>query len=205
MDINIYSIEFIALASIFYLVGSIPFGYLLTKLFGLGDIRKIGSGNIGTTNVLRTGNKTLAFIVLVLDVLKGYLPLIIIKEFYIIINYEFFLIYLLTSFTIIGHIYPIWLKFKGGKGVATYIGYIFAINYVLGTIFIFSWLIIALLTKYSSLASIISLLILSLSIYFMQFNFGIMILLFLINIIIIFKHYSNILRLLKNIETKIKF
>ena len=188
-----------------YLSGSIPFGLILGKIFGNIDIRKIGSGNIGTTNVLRTGNKTLAFIVLVLDVLKGYLPLIIIKEFYIIINYEFFLIYLLTSFTIIGHIYPIWLKFKGGKGVATYIGYIFAINYVLGTIFIFSWLIIALLTKYSSLASIISLLILSLSIYFMQFNFGIMILLFLINIIIIFKHYSNILRLLKNIETKIKF
>ena len=197
-------INFIILAIICYLIGSIPFAYILTKFSGFGDIRNIGSGNVGATNVLRTGNKKLAFIVLLFDVLKGFIPLIVLKNYLSTYSPEI-IVCSITSLTILGHLFPIWLKFKGGKGVATYIGYIFAIDYVFGLIFIFSWLLIALITKYSSLASIISLIILPLSMYLMQFNKDINLLLSLINIIIIIKHYSNILRLFNKTENKIKF
>ena len=124
-------INFIILALVFYFIGSIPFGYILTKFFDLGDIRDIGSGNIGATNVLRTGNKTLALTVLSLDILKGFLPLIILKNYFLLNNSEI-IIYLIASLTILGHLFLIWLKFKGGKGVATYIGYIFAIDINMG-------------------------------------------------------------------------
>ena len=197
-------VDFIILSLIFYLIGSIPFAYLLTKLLGFGDIRNIGSGNVGATNVLRTGNKILAFIVLLLDILKGFLPLIILKT-YLPENTPEITIYSIASLTIVGHLFPIWLKFKGGKGVATYIGYIFATNYIFGLIFIFSWLIIALIKKYSSLASIISLIILPLAAYAMHYNKSINLILSLISIIIIIKHYSNILRLFNKTENKIKF
>ena len=196
--------SFIILAIVCYLIGSIPFAYILTKFLGLGDIRSIGSGNVVASNVLRTCNKTLAFIVLLLDILKGFLPLLILKN-YLSINILETTIYLIASLTILGHLFPIWLKFKGGKGVATYIGYIFAINYILGLIFIFSWIIIALIKKYSSLASIISLIILPAFMYVTQFNKDINLLLSLISIIIIIKHYSNILRLFNKTENKIKF
>ena len=196
-------VDFIILSLIFYIIGSIPFAYILTKLLGFGDIRNIGSGNVGATNVLRTGNKILAFIVLLLDILKGFLPLIILKT-YLPANTPEITIYSIASLTIVGHLFPIWLKFKGGKGVATYIGYAFAINYILGLIFIFSWIIIALIKQYSSLASIVSLIILPLFIYLIHFNKDINLLLFFISIIIIIKHYSNILRLFNKSETKIK-
>ena len=197
-------INFILLAITCYLIGSIPFAYIITKLFGFGDIRNMGSGNVGSTNVLRTGNKKLAFIVLLFDILKGFLPFIILKN-YLSTNSDEIIICSIASLTIFGHLFPIWLKFKGGKGVATYIGYIFAINYIFGVIFIFSWILIALIKKYSSLASIVSLIILSLSMYVMQLNKDINLLLFFISIIIIIKHYSNILRLFNNTESKIKF
>ena len=197
-------VDFIILSLIFYLIGSIPFAYILTKLLGFGDIRNIGSGNVGATNVLRTGNKILAFIVLLLDILKGFLPLIILKT-YLQENTPEITIYSIASLTIVGHLFPIWLKFKGGKGVATYIGYIFATNYIFGLIFIFSWLIIALIKRYSSLASIISLIILPLAAYAMHYNKSINLILSLISIIIIIKHYSNILRLFNKTENKIKF
>ena len=197
-------INFIILAIVFYFIGSIPFGYILTKFFGLGDIRDIGSGNIGATNVLRTGNKTLALTVLSLDILKGFLPLIILKNFFLLNNSEI-IIYLIASLTILGHLFPIWLKFKGGKGVATYIGYLFAVNYLLGLIFIFSWLIIAGIKKYSSLASILSLIILPFAAMLLSYENIIILLFCLIGIIIISKHYSNILRLLNKTESKIKF
>ena len=137
-----------------YLCGSIPFGLILTKIFNKKDIRKIGSGNIGATNVLRTGNKFLAAITLLLDILKGYLSVFLVKQFFPELTY------LSCILAFLGHVFPIWLNFKGGKGVATYIGYLFAINYLLGLIFIFSWIIIAKINKYSSLASILSLIIL---------------------------------------------
>ena len=196
--------DFIILSLISYLIGSIPFAYILTKLLGFGDIRNIGSGNVGSTNVLRTGNKILAFIVLLLDILKGFLPLIILKT-YLPTNTPEITIYSIASLTILGHLFPIWLKFKGGKGVATYIGYIFATNYIFGLVFIFSWLIIALIKRYSSLASIISLIILPLTVYAIHYNKSINLILSLISLVIIIKHYSNILRLFNKTENKIEF
>jgi len=136
--------------SVSYLCGSIPFGFLLTKFFLKKDIRKMGSGNIGATNVLRTGNKLIGYSTLTLDVLKAIVPLIIIKfnlpEFIFISSLSIFL----------GHVFPVWLKFKGGKGVATYVGMLFCINYILGFIFIISWFIVFILSKYSSLSSMIA-------------------------------------------------
>ena len=142
---------FIALVS--YLLGSIPFGFLLTKLFLKQDIRNIGSGNIGATNVLRTGNKLIGFSTLFLDILKAVIPIIFIK--YNFPNYIF-----ISSLSVfLGHVFPVWLKFKGGKGVATYVGILFCINYILGFVFIISWFIIFLLSKYSSLSSLLASLI----------------------------------------------
>ena len=198
MENNFFYFIFIS-----YIIGSIPFAYILTKLYGYGDIRKIGSGNVGATNVLRTGKKSLAIIVLLLDVIKGFLPLGLIK----LINesqFQEYEIIFITSFTIIGHIFPIWLKFKGGKGVATYIGFILGINYIIGIIFILCWLTIAIIKRYSSLASILSLLAVPLISYFLSYSLKINIILCLLSILIIFKHISNIKRLLSNSESKIK-
>ena len=117
-----------------YLLGSIPFGLILTKIFLKKDIRTIGSGNIGTTNVLRTGNKFLAMSTLALDLLKGYISV------YITIFFFENLTSLSALICFIGHIFPIWLKFKGGKGVATYLGIILALSYKLFLIFIVSWI-----------------------------------------------------------------
>ena len=203
--------EILILTIICYLLGSIPFAYLVPKLFGFGDIRKIGSGNPGTTNVLRTGNKLLAIFVLVFDTLKGFIPLFYFKNYYSFENIILLqiqpeiIIYLICSFAIIGHIFPIWLKFKGGKGVATFIGYLFGANYFLALLFIFSWLTVAILSRYSSLSSIISLIIIPfISFYF--FNIiTINALIFIISFFIILKHYSNILRLLNKTENKIRF
>jgi len=196
--------NYFILISIVYFFGSIPFAYILPKFVGLGDIRRLGSGNVGATNVLRTGNKSLAIVVLSFDIIKGYIPLIILKYYYFNQLSEF-IILLIGSVAIIGHIFPIWLKFKGGKGVATYIGFLFAINYIFGIIFIITWLLIAFLKKYSSLASITSLLLLPL--FFMLFSYekNVIYYLILINLIIISKHYSNIYRLINKSETKIKF
>ena len=204
-------IEILILAIICYLLGSIPFAYLVPKLFGFGDIRKIGSGNPGTTNVLRTGNKLLAIFVLVFDTLKGFIPLFYFKNYYSFENIILLqiqpeiIIYLICSFAIIGHIFPVWLKFKGGKGVATFIGYLFGANYFLALLFIFSWLTVATISRYSSLSSIISLIIIPfISFYF--FNIiTINALIFIISFFIILKHYSNILRLLNKTENKIRF
>ena len=204
-------IEIFILAIICYLLGSIPFAYLVPKLFGFGDIRKIGSGNPGTTNVLRTGNKLLAIFVLVFDTLKGFIPLFYFKNYYSFENIILLqiqpeiIIYLICSFAIIGHIFPVWLKFKGGKGVATFIGYLFGANYFLALLFIFSWLTVAIISRYSSLSSIISLIIIPfISFYF--FNIiTINALIFIISFFIILKHYSNILRLLNKTENKIRF
>ena len=112
----------IFLIIIFYLIGSLPFALILTKLFGFGDIRNIGSGNVGATNVLRTGNKLLAFFVLCLDIMKGLIPFLILQFYFNDMN--FLNKILICHFAIIGHIFPVWLKFNGGKGVATYIGFL---------------------------------------------------------------------------------
>ena len=191
--------EYLTIGIISYLMGSIPFGFILTKIFLKKDIREIGSGNIGATNALRTGNNFIGYSTLLLDVLKAVLPVIYVK-----LNYPE-LIYIASLCAFLGHVFPIWLKFKGGKGVATYIGYLFAVNYLLGFIFIFSWLIIAGIKKYSSLASILSLIILPFAAMLLSYENIILLLFFLISVIIISKHYYNILRLLNKTESKIKF
>ena len=196
--------NYLFLISIVYFFGSIPFAYILPKIFGLGDIRKLGSGNVGATNVLRAGNKLLAIIVLAFDIIKGFAPLFILKNYYHNELSEIIILFI-GSAAILGHIFPIWLKFKGGKGVATYIGFLFAINYIFGIIFIITWLLIAFLKKYSSLASITSLVLLPLFVMLFSYEKQIIYLLILINLIIIFKHYSNIYRLINKSETKIKF
>ena len=187
---------------LFYFLGSIPFGYLLTKIFGFGDIRNIGSGNVGATNVLRTGNKYLAFIVLFLDMIKGMVPFIIINLYFS--NMELINTIFLCHFAIIGHIFPIWLKFKGGKGVATYIGFLFGMNLYIGLFFLLVWLFVSLLSKYSSLSSILASILVPIFIVFFNSNSYIIIFLSYLSLVIILKHKENIRRLLNKTENKIK-
>ena len=186
---------FIALVS--YLLGSIPFGFLLTKLFLKQDIRNIGSGNIGATNVLRTGNKLIGFSTLFLDILKAVIPIIFIKY-----NFPDF-IFISSLSVFLGHVFPVWLKFKGGKGVATYVGILFCINYILGFVFIISWFIIFLLSKYSSLSSLLASLIIPIYDFFLigDKNHFFFIILF---ILIFYTHRENIKRLKNNTESKTK-
>ena len=180
-----------------YLMGSIPFGFILTKIFLKKDIRKIGSGNIGATNVLRTGNKIIGYITLSLDILKAIAPLLIVK----FNQSEFLFISALSIF--LGHVFPLWLKFKGGKGVATYVGMLFCINYILGFIFIICWLLIFIITRYSSLSSLIASLAIPLYHFFIidNNNYYFFIILF---ILIFFTHRENVKRLINNTESKTK-
>ena len=192
----------ISLIIIFYLIGSLPFALILTKLSGFGDIRNIGSGNVGATNVLRTGNKYLAFIVLSLDIIKGFIPLIILQIYFKDLSLLNKII--IGHFAIIGHIFPIWLKFKGGKGVATYIGFLFSINPYIGLLFLILWMAIALSTKYSSLGSLIAILIAPIYFIFINFNLYIGIFFIYLTFLIFLKHTKNIKRLLNKTESKIK-
>ena len=141
--------DYLIIGIVSYLMGSIPFGLILTKIFLNKDIREIGSGNIGATNALRTGNKLIGYSTLILDIVKAVIPVIFVK-----INYPD-LIYVASLCAFLGHVFPIWLKFKGGKGVATYVGILFSINIILGLIFVVSWGVVFLLFRYSSLSSII--------------------------------------------------
>ena len=192
MDINL-----IIVAVYSYFLGSIPFGLVLTKIFLKKDIRNIGSGNIGTTNVLRTGKKSLAIATLVLDLLKGY--------FSVIVTLTYF--ENLTSYSalicLIGHIFPIWLKFKGGKGVAAYLGVILALSYKFFLVFGVSWLILSFLFRFASLSSITSSLIIFIYAYFFNDN-NYSLILFIFFVIIIYTHRENIVRLKNSKENKIK-
>ena len=191
MDINL-----IIVAVYSYLLGSIPFGLVLTKIFLKKDIREIGSGNIGTTNVLRTGKKSLAIATLILDLLKGYLSIIIASIYFEnLISYSALICF-------IGHIFPIWLKFKGGKGVATYLGVILALSYKFFLIFGITWLVLSFLFRYASLSSIISSLIVFVYSYFFINDFSLI--LFIFFVIIIYTHRENIVRLKNSEESKIK-
>jgi glycerol-3-phosphate acyltransferase PlsY len=191
MDINL-----IIVAVYSYLLGSIPFGLVLTKIFLKKDIREIGSGNIGTTNVLRTGKKSLAIATLILDLLKGY--------FSIVLTFIYFenLISYSALICFIGHIFPVWLKFKGGKGVATYLGVVLALSYKFFLIFGITWLVLSFLFRYASLSSIISSLIVFVYSYFFINNFSLI--LFIFFVIIIYTHRENIVRLKNSEESKIK-
>ena len=189
--------ELILIISISYLMGSIPFGLILTKIFLKKDIREVGSGNIGATNVLRTGNKTIGYLTLVLDVLKAVLPVLYIK-----FNFQE-LVYVSSLSVFIGHVFPIWLKFNGGKGVAAYLGILFSINYFFGIVFIVSWLIIFFISKYSSLGSILSSLIIPIFIYFNP-NYESEYFFIIMFVLILYTHRENVKRLINKEESKTK-
>ena len=179
-----------------YLIGSIPFGYLFSKYISKIDIREIGSGNIGTTNVLRTGNKLTAILTLFFDALKGFIPV------WMSLQFSSVLFIYVAIFTLLGHMYPIWLKFKGGKGVATFLGLTFAISTYSGFLFILSWIIIALIFKKSSVSSLSATLFSSLYIIF--YNSNLLLLLIIMLGLITIKHKENIIRIYKNTEPNIK-
>ena len=189
--------DYLIVGIVSYLMGSIPFGLILTKIFLNKDIREIGSGNIGATNALRTGNKLIGYSTLILDIAKAIIPVIFVK-----INYPD-LIYIASLCAFLGHVFPIWLKFKGGKGVATYVGILFSINLLLGIIFAASWGVIFLIFRYSSLSSIVG--SISIPIYILITDqisnaifFGIMF------VLIFFTHRENIKRLKNKEESKTK-
>ena len=182
--------------TISYLLGSIPFGLILTKLFLKKDIRDIGSGNIGATNVMRSGNKLVGFLTLILDIFKAVLPVIYIK-----FNYPD-LIYISSLSVFLGHVFPIWLKFKGGKGVATYVGILFSINIFFGLVFCICWLLIFFLSKYSSLSSLIA--SFSIPIYLFIINYEQLIFFVILFVLIFYTHRENIKRLKNKEESKSK-
>ena len=189
--------ELILVISISYLMGSIPFGLILTKVFLKKDIRNLGSGNIGATNVLRTGNKLIGYFTLILDVLKAVIPVLYVK-----LNFPE-LVYISSLSAFIGHVFPIWLKFKGGKGVATYVGILFSINYFFGIIFIVSWLIIFFISKYSSLGSILSSLLIPIFI-FLNSSYGNQYFFIIMFVLILYTHRENVKRLINKEESKTK-
>ena len=180
-----------------YLLGSIPFGLIYSKIAGLGDVRNIGSGNIGATNVLRTGNKQIAAYTLLSDIAKGSIA--------VLITNKFFSEYILLSFLIVylGHIFPIWLKFKGGKGVATFIGGILIINYVLCLVFLITWAIVIKIFKISSLSAIIGFIVTLLT-AFLLYDQNLSLLMFFFTVFSIYTHRDNIKRIISGKESKIK-
>ncbi|MER9438860.1 glycerol-3-phosphate 1-O-acyltransferase PlsY [Mesorhizobium sp. M0618] len=179
-----------------YLLGSIPFGLLLTRAAGLGDVRKIGSGNIGATNVLRTGNKGLAAATLLLDALKGTAAVLISGHF----APDLAIWAGLGAF--LGHLFPVWLGFKGGKGVATYLGVLIGLAWQVALIFAVAWLVMAFLFRYSSLAALTAAVIVPIALYVLSTpqNAALFV---LMSIIVFIKHRENISRLLAGTEGKI--
>ena len=183
--------------TICYLMGSIPFGFILTKLFLKKDIREIGSGNIGATNALRTGNKFIGYTTLFFDIIKAVIPIIYVK-----FNFPEFL-YIASLCTFLGHLFPIWLKFKGGKGVATYVGILFALNINFGLIFIISWLLTFVISKFSSLSSLVA--SISIPVYLLiSSKFDHLTFFSIMFVLIFFTHRENIKRLKNKEETKTK-
>ncbi len=188
--------DYLIVIVISYFLGSIPFGLIITKLFLKKDIREIGSGNIGATNVLRSGNKLIGYLTLVLDILKAVIPVIFIR-----INHPE-LIYISSLSVFLGHVFPLWLKFKGGKGVATYVGILFSINFIYGFVFCISWLFIFFLSKYSSLSSLIASFLVPVFLFFVN---GEQIIFYVILFVLIFyTHRKNIKRLKNKEESKSK-
>ena len=188
--------EIIVISILSYLMGSIPFGFILTKFFLKKDIRNIGSGNIGATNALRTGNKALGYGTLFLDVTKAVIPVIYVK-----LNYMDY-IFIASLCAFLGHVFPIWLKFKGGKGVATYVGILFSINFTIGFIFLGVWFFTFLISKYSSLSSLFG--SLSVPIYLFFFTSQDLVFFSIMFILILYTHRENVKRLKNKEESKTK-
>jgi len=188
--------EIIVISILSYLMGSIPFGFILTKIFLKKDIRDIGSGNIGATNALRTGNKSLGYGTLFLDVIKAVIPVIYVK-----LNYTDY-IFIASLCVFLGHVFPIWLKFKGGKGVATYVGILFSINLTIGFVFLGVWFFTFLISKYSSLSSLFG--SLSVPIYLFFFTSQNLVFFLIMFILIFYTHRENVKRLKNKEENKTK-
>ena len=189
--------EYLIVSIVSYLMGSLPFGFLLTKIFLKKDIRKIGSGNIGATNALRTGNKLIGYTTLILDIVKAIIPVIYVK-----VNFPE-LIYISSLCAFLGHVFPIWLRFKGGKGVATYVGILFSINVLLGIVFVVCWGLVFLIFKYSSLSSISG--SLSVPVYLLiTAETNSVIFFSIMFVLIFFTHRENIKRLKNKEESKTK-
>ena len=188
--------DYLIIAAISYLLGSIPFGLLLTNLFLKKDIRKIGSGNIGATNALRAGNKFIGYTTLLLDIFKAVLPIVYVK-----LNYPDF-VYISSLSVFLGHVFPLWLKFKGGKGVATYVGILFSLNFIYGLVFGITWIIIFLISRYSSLSSLIG--SFSIPIYLFISGKNQIIFFVIMFVLIFYTHRENIKRLKNKEESKTK-
>ena len=188
--------DYTLVAIISYFFGSIPFGFILSKFFLKIDIRKIGSGNIGATNALRTGNKLVGYSTLTLDILKAVIPVLYVKYY----HQDFIFISALCVF--LGHLFPLWLKFKGGKGVATYIGILVSINIIFGIVFCIIWITVFFISKYSSLASILGSISLPLFILFTKQDN--VIFYFIMFVLIFYTHKENIKRLINKEENKTK-
>ncbi len=188
--------DYIITALVSYLFGSIPFGYLFTKILLKKDIRNVGSGNIGATNVLRTGNKSLGYLTLVLDIAKAVVPVIYIK-----FNYPD-LVYISALCAFLGHLFPVWLKFKGGKGVATFVGILISINIYYALVFGTIWILTFLISKYSSLSSLFA--SISIPLYLLIINKGNIIFFIIMFVLIFYTHRENIKRLINKEETKSK-
>ena len=188
--------EILVISILSYLMGSIPFGFILTKIFLKKDIRDIGSGNIGATNALRTGNKSLGYGTLFFDVIKAVIPVIYVK-----LNYPDY-IFIASLCVFLGHVFPIWLKFKGGKGVATYVGILFSINLTIGFVFLGVWFFTFLISKYSSLSSLLG--SLSVPIYLFFFTSQNLVFFSIMFILIFYTHRENVKRLKNKEESKTK-
>ena len=206
-----YDLNYLVLVSIFvfgYFLGSIPFGLILTKISGLGDIRKIGSGNIGATNVLRTGNKKIALFTLLLDGGKGavaiylitiILPKVFDNNFYMVESYQC----TVAISAVLGHCFPIWLRFKGGKGVATGFGVILSLNLNIGIVALLIWVLIAKVFKISSMSALIAYFLIPLFMFYYENEIIYFLSSFLISLICFVQHRENIKRLINRSEPKI--
>lgn len=190
----------IVLFILIYLFASIPMGLVLCKLLGYGDIRKIGSGNIGATNVLRASNKYIAIITALLDISKGLIAVIIMQQFF---NDQHFII-IAGIIALLGHIFPIWLLFKGGKGVATAIGLVVAVEPLVGILLILTWLFVLIISKISSLSALTTFLLLPFYAKLIGNNY-LTYYSIIIVLIIFIKHWSNIKRIVKGQEPKVSF
>ena len=192
------ALTFILCAALAYLLGSIPFGLVLTRLAGYGDIRRIGSGNIGATNVLRTGRKGLAAATLLLDALKGVAAVLIARRFGPDMTA------LAAVFVFLGHLYPAWLGFKGGKGVATAGGIVIAYAWPVGLAALATWLAVAVATRYSSLAALTACALAPLYAWLITRDMRTTEVIFALAVIVILRHHANIRRLLKGEESRIR-
>ena len=192
------AVDLILSALFGYFLGSIPFGLLLTKMAGHGDVRDIGSGNIGATNVLRTGSKALAAFTLLADMLKGLIPVLVVSWSLGLVPFG-----IVAGFAaLLGHMFPVWLKFKGGKGVATYIGACFGISFYLGLAFIGIWLAMAFLFKISSLSALVAAgLVPFLALWFADPVVSLTLL--AMSLLVIIRHRENVGRLLSGSEDRI--